>query len=130
MPKYRIGIKRKDYEFSFEEENLKNFKEELPDFISFVDEFEKPLGRASRGKRGGRRPPFIKKAIEELIEKEPEWLVEKFPEDIEEKIKTQYGVVGAQTNSVNVALIRFFKKGSLTRKEVQGKYAYSVQSIR
>jgi hypothetical protein len=133
MQKYKLNIRRKEYEFSFEEENIKAFKDGLQPFIELVGSFEKPVSNVSNGskasKRGGRRPPFIKGAIIELIKKEPEWMVDKFPENVADKLKTQYGVVGAKTESVNVALIRYFKKGLLARKEMQGKYAYSVQTI-
>ncbi|MDI6847964.1 MAG: hypothetical protein QMD23_07570 [Candidatus Bathyarchaeia archaeon] len=109
---------------------MEAFKEGLQSFISLVKEFEKsPIKIPSSSKRGGRRPPFIKNAILELKEKEPEGFIDKFPEDVTNKLKTQYGVAGAKTDSVNVALIRFFKEGRLTRKEIQGKYAYSVPTI-
>lgn len=131
MPNYKVSIRRKDYEFSFEEENIKAFKDGLQGFIGLVEEFEKPVASvASSSKRGGgRRPPFVKSAIIDLMKKEPEYLVDKFPEDVANKLKTQYGVVGAKTESVNVALIRYFKSGLLTRKEIQGKYAYSVLKV-
>jgi hypothetical protein len=120
----------KGYEFSFEEENMEAFKEGLQSFVSLVREFEKtPIKIASSSKRGGRRPPFIKNAILELIEKEPGWCIDKFPEDIANKLKTEYRVAGAKGDSVEVALIRLFKDGRLTRKEIQGKYAYSVPTI-
>lgn len=128
---YRISIKRKDYEFGFEEKSIEAFKDGLQSFITLVNEFEKPLaGVANVSKRGGgRRPPFIRNAIGELMKKEPDWLVNKFPEDVADKLKTEYGVVGAKTESVNVALMRYFKSGHLTRKETQGKYAYSIPRI-
>lgn len=131
MTRYRVDIRRKDYEFSFEEENLKAFKDGLEGFIDIVEQFGKPVARASTSSKrgGGRRPPFIKSAIGQIMEKEPEWLIRKFPKDVAEKLKTQYGVPGAKEDSVKVALLRFFKKGSLTREEIQGKYAYSVLSV-
>lgn len=131
MTKYKVGIKGKNYEFSFEEENLGAFKNGLQSFISLVKEFEKPTARMASNvkRRGGRRPPFIKTPILELMKKEPEWFADKFPENVTEKLKTQYGVVGAKTESVNVALVRLFQNGLLTRKEMQGKYAYSVLSV-
>ena len=131
MAKYRIRIMGKGYEFSFEDENIDSFRDGLKSFISLVREFEKaPPRLLSSSKRGGgKRPPFIKNAILELIKKEPEWFVDKFPEDVTDKLKTEYGAVGAKTSSVKVALIRLFKDGYLTRKEIQGKYAYSVLTV-
>lgn len=130
--KYRLKIRRKGYEFSFEEENFKTFKDGLPSFLSFVEEFEKPVavvaGKTSK-RGGGRRPPFIKSAVMELMKKEPEWLIDKFPEDVQKKISTEYGAVGAKAPSVNVVLIRLFNARQLTRKEINGKYAYSVLSV-
>ena len=132
MTKYRIQVRRKDYEFSFEEENLNAFKDGLQNFLSLVKEFEKPVATvASKSSKrgGGRRPPFVKNAVLELIKKEPEWLIDKFPKDVRDKITTEYGAVGAKAASVNVVLIRLFNARRLTRKEIQGKYAYSVLSI-
>jgi len=132
MTRYSIQVKRKDYEFSFEEENLKSFKDGLEDFLSLVDEFEEPVTEIvskSSKRGGGRRPPFVKNAILELIEKQPEWLIEKFSEDVLGKITTEYGAVGAKKESVNVVLIRLFNQRLLTRKEIEGKYAYSVPSV-
>jgi len=130
MAKYRISVRKKDYEISYEEEDLKAFKNGIQNFFSLIEEIGKPVTKLTTiSKRGGYRPPFVKKAIEELIKKEPEWFVERFPEDVHNKIKTEYGAVGAKIESVNVALIRLFKKGSLTRKEIHGKYAYSVPTV-
>lgn len=131
MTRYRVDIRRKDYEFSFEEESLKAFKDGLEDFILIVEEFGKPVAKASASSKrgGGRRPPFIKRAIQEIMEKEAEWFVKKFPEDVAKRLKTRYGVPGAKDESVTVALMRLFKKGLLTREEIRGKYAYSVLSI-
>jgi hypothetical protein len=132
MTKYGIYIKRKDCEFRFEDENLKAFKDGLAGFLSLVEEFIKPVA-ASTGKSdrrgGGRRPPFVKNAIMDLIEKEPQWFVKQFPEQVKDKIATEYGAVGAKNQSVNVVLIRLFSKHVLTREEIEGKYAYSVPSI-
>lgn len=132
MPTYRIGIRRKDYEFSFEEENLENLKGGLQDFLSLVEGFEKPtttVANKSSKRGGGRRPPFVKNAILELTQKEPAWLIDKFPVDVRNKINTEYGAVGAKTESVNVVLIRLFNARMLTRKELDGKYAYSMLSV-
>jgi len=132
MTRYSIQVKRKDYEFSFEEENLKSFKDGLEDFLSLVDEFEEPtaaVASKSSKRGGGRRPPFVKNAVLELIEKQPEWLIDKLPEDVLGKITTEYGAVGAKKESVNVVLIRLFNQRVLTRKEIEGKYAYSVPSV-
>lgn len=131
--KYKLSVRRKDFEFSFEEETFKAFKDGLQPFIDLTESFGKPVSHTSNGsktsKHGGRHPPFVKGAIMELIRKEPEWMVDKFPENVADKLKTQYGVVGAKAHSVNVALIRYFKKGLLARKEMQGKYAYSVLKV-
>jgi hypothetical protein len=130
MTKYRISVRKKDYEISYEEEDLNAFKGGVQNFFDLVEEIGKPISKLTTiSKRGGFRPPFVKRAIEELIKKEPEWFVEKFPEDVLDKIKTQYGAVGAKVDSVKVVLIRLFKKGILTRKEIQGKYAYSVPTV-
>jgi hypothetical protein len=133
MTKYEIYIKRKDHEFRFEDENLKTFKEGLADFLSVVEEFDKQAaaltGKSDR-RGGGRRPPFVKNAIMDLIKEEPQWFVNKFSEQVKDKIATEYGAVGAKNQSVNVALIRLFSKGILTRGESEGKYAYSVPSIK
>jgi len=131
MTKFAVNIKRKDVEFSFEEDNIKAFRGGLQDFIKLVDEFEKPVASVSSSLKrgGGRRPPFVTNAIDELMKKEPEWLVNKFPEDIAEKLTTEYGVPGAKPESVNVVMIRKFQKGLVTRREMNGKYAYSVLKV-
>jgi hypothetical protein len=132
MKGYSVTIRRKDYEFSFEEETIGAFNAGLKDFVALVAQFAKPVTSTGTGtdrRGGGRRPPFLKNAILDLIKKEPEWVVEKSDENFAEKLKTQYGVVGAKTESVNVALIRLFKDGQLTRKEIDGKYAYSVLRV-
>lgn len=132
MPRYRITIRKNECELSYEDENLKTFKDGLPNFIGLVDEFEKPAVKveATASKRGGgRRPPFIKNAVLEIIEKEPEWFVNKSPDDVADRLRTQYGVPGAKRSSVNVVLCRLFKKRMLTRQDVEGKYSYSVLTV-
>jgi hypothetical protein len=128
-----MKILRKDFEFIFEEEDIEAFRKGIQGFTSLVEELEKGLikTKAITGSRrgGGKRPPFIKNAVLELMEKEPSWFVDKFPEDVANKLKTQYGVVGAKVSSVKVVLIRLFNEKRLTRKEIQGKYAYSVLTI-
>lgn len=86
----------------------------------------------TRGDRrgGGRKPPFIKSAILNIIQKDPKWFVEKSSEDVTDKLKTEYGVPGANVSPVNVALIRLFTDGTLTRKESGGKYLYSITALR
>jgi hypothetical protein len=64
-----------------------------------------------------------------LIQKEPRWFVEKSREDVAEKLKTEYGVPGANIKPVGVALIRLFTDGTLTRKESGGKYLYSITAL-
>jgi hypothetical protein len=131
--KYKLSVRRKEFEFSFEEETFKAFKDGLQPFIDLAESFGTPVTRTSNGsktsKRGGRRPPFIKRPVLELIKKEPQWAVDKSPENFADKLKTQYGVVGARPETVNVVLIRLFKRGLLTRKEIQGKYVYSVLQV-
>lgn len=131
MKRFTVTIRRKDCEFGFEEETIEAFKEGLQSLVTLVDQFSKPVaGSLSGSKRGGgRRPPFVKNAILDLLKKEPEWMVEKFDESVAEKLRTEYGVVGAKTESVNVALLRLFSNGQLTRKEINGKYAYSVLKV-
>jgi hypothetical protein len=87
---------------------------------------------ATKGGRrgGGKRPAFIKNAILNIMKKEPEWLREKSPEDVTEKLKTEYGVPGANVKPVGTALIRLFADGILTRKESsEGKYLYSISAL-
>jgi len=83
-----------------------------------------------RRKGGGRRPPFIKNAILNIIKQEPEWFVDRSPEEVTEKLKTIYGVPGANVTPVGTALIRLFADGELTRKEVDGKYLYSITALK
>jgi hypothetical protein len=93
---------------------------------------EEVISPAPRGGRrgGGKKPPFIKNAILNIIQKEPSWFVMKSPEDVTEKLKTEYGVPGANAKPVGVALIRLFTDGLLTRKESEGKYLYSITALR
>jgi hypothetical protein len=131
MPKYVVNIKRKDSEFTYEEDSLKAFKDGLEAFTDMVEKFGKPVAGASGSSKrgGGRRPPFLTNAIDELLKKEPAWLVNKFSEQIAEKLTTEYGVPGAKAESVNVVMIRKFQRGLVTRKEINGKFAYSVLKV-
>jgi hypothetical protein len=79
---------------------------------------------------GGRKAPFYKGNIQRIMDKEPEWFVDKDAAAVAEKLKTEYGVPGAQEVPVSTALMRKFKKGLLTRKEENGKYLYSVISTK
>lgn len=83
-------------------------------------------------KRGGagRKPPFYKANIQRIIDEEPGWLVEKDIGEVASKLRTEYGVPGANETQVSNALIGFFKRGSLTRKEEKGKYLYSVTTLK
>jgi len=83
-----------------------------------------------RRKGGGRRPPFIKNAILNIIEKEPQWFVDKSPEDVTERLTTSYGVPGAKVPPVSTALIRLFADGELTRREADGKFLYSITALK
>jgi len=137
-----IRCKLKYGEVEFEIEGLAN--PELTKKVDslyqlFTDAIEK--GKVSTGvqteaqtqtkrKGGGRRPPFIKNAILSIIKKEPEWFVDKSPEEVTEKLKTIYGVPGANVTPVGTALIRLFADGELTRKEVDGKYLYSITALK
>jgi hypothetical protein len=91
---------------------------------------ETHTGANLRRRGGGRRPPFIKSAILNIIEREPEWFVDKCPEDVTDKLKTSYGVPGAKVKPVGTALIRLFADGELTRKEVGAKYLYSITALK
>lgn len=86
------------------------------------------MGKSTK-RGGGRRSPFIKSAVEDLIEKEPQWFIKKSADQVKEKITTEYGAVGAKTTTVNVVLIRLFNKRKLTRDEIEGKFVYSIPSI-
>jgi hypothetical protein len=81
-------------------------------------------------RRGGRKPPFYKSNIQRIINKEPEWFVDKDAKEVTTKLKTEYGVPGANETQVSTALLRFFADGLLTRKEVDKKYLYSVTSLK
>lgn len=97
---------------------------------SIPTEGEGALPATRAGHRGGgKKPAFIKNAILNIIQKEPSWFVEKSPEDVMEKLKTEYGVPGANVSPVGVALIRLFADGHLTRKESEGKYLYSITAL-
>lgn len=78
---------------------------------------------------GGRRRPFIKKAILKIKKKEPQWFVDKSPNEVLVKLKTEYGVPGANLEPVRTALMRLFRDGEFTRKEMEGKYVYSVPTL-
>jgi len=62
-------------------------------------------------KSGGRKAPFYKGNIQRIMDEEPEWSVEKDAGAVAEKLKTEYGVPGAQEIRVSTALMRKFKKG-------------------
>ncbi len=81
-------------------------------------------------KSSGRKAPFYKGNIQRIIDEEPEWFVEKDAGAVAEKLKTEYGVPGAQEIPVSTALQRIFTKGILTRKEENGKYLYSITAIK
>lgn len=133
--KYKLDVKRNEFEFSFEEETFKAFKDGLQPFIDLAESYGTPIsnhpsnGSKTSKRAGGKRPPFVKGPVLELIKKEPEWVVYKFAEDFTDKIKTQYGVVGAKVKSVKVVLIRLYQDRLLTRKDIQGRYAYSVLKV-
>jgi hypothetical protein len=94
-------------------------------------EESKEKGASKKPKRaGGRKAPFYKGNIQRIMDEEPEWFVDKDAGAVAEKLKTEYGVPGAQEIPVSTALMRKFKKGLLTRKEENGKYFYSVVSTK
>jgi hypothetical protein len=78
----------------------------------------------------GKKVSFYRTNIQRIIDEAPEWMVEKSTSDVVTKLKTEYGVPGADDNGVKVNLIRFFRKGLLTRKEVDGRYLYSVPQLK
>ena len=105
------------------------FKETISSGAIPISEVSTPTTKGGR-RGGGRKSPFIKNAILNIIQKEPKWFVEKSPEDVTEKLKTEYGVPGANVTPVSTALIRLFTDGHLTRKESGGKYLYSITALK
>lgn len=86
--------------------------------------------KPKNNRHSGKKVSFYRTNIQRIIDEEPEWMAEKNTSEVVTKLKTEYGVPGADDNGVQVNLIRFFKKGLLTRKEVDGKYLYSVPQLK
>jgi hypothetical protein len=80
-------------------------------------------------RHGGRKTPFYKSNIQRIISKEPEWFANKDAREVTTKLKTEYGVPGANEKQVGTTLSRLFADGLLTRKEVDKKYLYSITSL-
>ncbi|HVP26961.1 MAG TPA: hypothetical protein VMT26_04780 [Candidatus Bathyarchaeia archaeon] len=107
------------------------FKQAIADQPESTQKKHANIGKDKKSIRhgGGRKPPFYRGNIQRIIEKEPEWFVDRSVEEVASKLKTEYGVPGANEKPVGTALTRLFQKNLLTRKEADGKYLYSVTSL-
>jgi hypothetical protein len=128
-----------DTEFEIEGATSKNLEKKIDYlydvFKQAIEKNRKSIqikGEKKITRRGGagRKPPFYKANIQRIIDEEPEWLVEKDTGEVAVKLRTEYGVPGANETQVGNALIGFFRKGSLTRREEKGKYLYSVATLK
>jgi len=139
--KVRCRIKYGTAEFEIEGVADADLKKKINDLYDIfkqavsIENIPTPIPEATLTTKGGRRgggrkPPFIKSAILNIIHKEPHWFIEKSPEQVTEKLKTEYGVPGANVTPVRTALIRLFADGLLTRKELEGKFLYSITALR
>lgn len=135
----RCRMKFGDAEFEIEGVANKRLEDKIDYLYKVFKETIEKTPKSSRTKEhkksakhggAGRKPPFYKNNIQRIIDEEPEWLVEKDAGAVADKLRTQYGVPGANETQVGNALRGFFKRGLLKRKEDKGKYHYSVASLK
>jgi hypothetical protein len=95
-------------------------EEEVEDTVG-----ESPASVGKKTRRGGPRKAFVSPAIEELVK--DKWLVEKTTADVVKELKTR-GIVAANEDNVNAALLRKVQAGRLARADRGGEWVWTVHT--
>jgi len=92
-----------------------------------ADALDEDRSPEKKSRRGGARKAFVSPGIDDLIK--TKWLIGKTTQEIVTKLKAD-GIVGANEDNVNSALLRKVQSRVLTRTEQDGEWMWTLPTIK